>query len=249
MRSKLLLAVTAVFLSLARLSAGDVKIQSDRWMPLNGTPQEHPPGYAIELMVEVFTDSDTVTYTLEPWTDSIENTAKGKADAVIGTAKDEAPSLLFPQEAIARIDYGLWAKTGSPFQYSEASLGKARIGVIKGYTYWPALDKLIENKAANIVVFGGDNPLEDAINALAKDEIELLPESRPVFAWAIKEQERNLANFTSKFDHDGGLIYVAFTKSDRGKALAARWDAGIAALRKDGTLARILARYGVTDWK
>src|SRR5471032_1359353 len=98
MKSKLLVAVSVALLALVRLSAGDVKIQSDRWMPLNGTPQEQPPGYAIELLVEIFTDTDTVTYTLEPWTDSIENTVKGKAHAIIGAAKDEAPALLFPQE-------------------------------------------------------------------------------------------------------------------------------------------------------
>ena len=91
--------------------------------------------------------------------------------------------------------------------------------------------------------------MDDAIDALARDEIELMPESRPVFAWAVKDQQRNLANFTSKFDHDGGLIYVAFTKSTRGAELAAKWDAGIARLRKDGTLAKILARYDVRDWK
>jgi len=239
----------AVLMPAVQLLAGDVKIQSDRWMPINGTPQEEPPGYGIELIVEIFTEKDDVTYTLEPWSKSIENTTKGTADAIIGAAKDEAPNLIFPKEPVAHINYGLWAKTTTKFEYSAEALTKVKIGVIKGYTYWPELDKLIQDNASNIVIFGGDNPLEDAIDALNSGKIDLFPESKPVFAWAVKEQELSPNDFVSTHSHDGGYIYVAFTKSDRGKELAAQWDAGIDALRKSGVLAKILGRYDVTDWK
>lgn len=249
----LLCAVLAAWLAplvLSSARAGDIKIQSDRWMPLNGTPQENPPGYAIELLVEIFTagDVDTVTYTLEPWTDSIDAVTAGKAHAVIGAARDEAPALLFPQEPIARIDSGLWAKKGSTFVYSPAALAKAKIGVVKGYTYWAELDTLIKAKAPNIRVFEGNNPLADAIEALGRGEIDLLPESRSVFLWTLRETKHDAAEFELKFQQDGEFVYVAFTSSARGKELAAKWDTGMAALRKSGQLDKILAKYGVTDW-
>jgi polar amino acid transport system substrate-binding protein len=237
----------ALLLSLGRLFA-EVNVQSDRWMPMNGTPDETPPGYAIELLVEVFTDTDSFTYTLEPWADSIENAAKGITNAVIGAAKDEAPSLYFPKEPVAHVVYGLWAKKTSVFTYSTETLSKAKIGVIKGYTYWPELDTLVAAKAPNIVIFSGDNPLADAVAALNKGDIDLYPEAKPVFAWALKDADLSPDNFVFKHEHDGGLIYVAFTNSTRGRELADKWDARIAELRRDGTLAKILAKYGVSDW-
>lgn len=247
------LAAFAVFLSAVAASsvrAGDIKIQSDRWMPLNGTPQENPPGYAIELLVDIFTeaDADTVTYTLEPWTDSIEAVTQGKAHAVIGAARDEAPNLVFPQEPIARVDYALWTKKGSTFVYNPSALTKVKIGVVKGYTYWPELDALVQRKASNIRVFEGNNPLVDAIGALTRGEIDALPESRAVFLWALRETKHEAAEFELKFQQEGELVYVAFANSTRGRELAARWDAGMAARRKAGTLQKILAKYGVTDW-
>ena len=246
LRTAFALGVAVVAASLVR--AGDIKVQSDRWMPLNGTPQENPPGYAIELLVDIFTDTDTVTYTLEPWADSLDSAAKGKSHAVIGAARDEAPTLVYPQESIARIDSGLWAKKGSAFTYSPAALAKAKIGVVKGYTYWPEVDALVQAKASNIRVFEGNNPLVDALAALARGEIDLLPESRAVFLWTLRETHQAAADFELKFQRDGEFVYVAFTPSTRGRELAAKWDAGIAARRKDGTLAKILAKYGVADW-
>jgi polar amino acid transport system substrate-binding protein len=218
-------------------------------MPLNGTPQEEPPGYAIELLVAVFTDTDTLTYTLEPWEASIEATTKGKCQAVIGAAKDEAPSLTFPTEPIARVQYGLWADKDSKFIYSAENLKNVKIGVIKGYTYWPDIDKLVQDKAPNIKVFDGDYALADVVTALANGEIDLYPEAKPVFAWALVDQKLDKADFVSKHEEDGGFIYVAFAPDKRGAELAAKWDAGVARLRADGTLAKILAKYNVADWK
>lgn len=247
-RSILLIAALGVALSIVPLVQSDIKVQSDRWMPLNASPIEEPAGYAIELLVHVFTDTDPVSYTLKPWGESISNVTKGAADCVIGAAKDEAPSLLFPSEPVAHVDYGLFSLKDSPFEYTAESIKTAKIGVIKGYTYWPALDDLIKAGAPNITIYGGDNALADAVTALHDGRIDLFPESKPVFAWAVKEQELDPESYVSKHSEDGGLIYVAFVNSDRGKALAARWDEQIARLRKAGTLSTILARYNVSDW-
>lgn len=246
-RPTLLLAALAASVSLVSLNA-DIKVQSDRWMPLNAAPTEEPTGYAVELLVHVFADTDPVAYRLTPWQESISNVTKGAADCLIGAAKDEAPNLIFPSEPIAHVDYGLFAPKDSTFEYSAEGIKTARIGVIKGYTYWPALDDLIKAGAPNVTIYGGDNALADAITALHEGRIDLFPESKPVFAWAVKEQELDPDGYVSKHSEDGGLIYVAFANNERGKGLAARWDEQIKRLRKAGQLADILARYNVSDW-
>lgn len=229
--------------------AQPVTIQADRWMPLNSAPAEQPVGYAVELLVEVFaTDATPVSYTLNPWAEAVSHVSAGSADAVIGAAKDEAPTLVFPSEPVAHVDYGLWAKTPSSFVYSPEALKTVRVGVLRGYTYWPELDALIAAHAPNLTVYGGDNALADAIEALHDGSIDLFPESAPVFAWAVREQALDPAQYVSKHSHDGGFIYVAFANTPRGQALATKWDATIPALRANGTLSRILGRYDVSDW-
>lgn len=228
------------------LLCAQVKVHSDRWMPLNGSANEEPAGYAIELLVEVFGD---VHYTMLPWQESLSNVTKGKADAVIGAAKDEAPDLVFPSEPVAHVDYGVFTLADHPFVYSPETLKSARWAVIKGYSYWPALDALVAAGAPNVTVFGGANALADAVEALHEGRIDLFPESKPVFAWAVQEQEYSVDSFTSCHSEDGGFIYVAFTKDAHGQELALRWDTQIAALRASDKLPAILARYNVPDWK
>lgn len=244
----LTLILSAVLLPLSTAFA-TITVHSDRWMPMNGTPLEETPGYAIELLVNAFTDDEDLTYVLEPWADSLDNVAKGKAQVVIGAAKDEAPNLIFPVEPVAHVQYGLWAKKDSTFVYSKDALAKIKVGVVKGYTYWADLDALVKDNAENIVSFSGENALADAIDALQKGEIDLFPESIPVFTWGLKDAKLDKADFVTKHAEDGGLIYVAFTNSTRGRELADKWDAKIAEFRKDGTLAAILAKYEVSDWK
>ena len=235
-------------ISVAKLAAVDIKFQADRWMPINGRADETPPGYAIELLVQVYTDSDTFTYTLEPWKLALANTHNGVCDAAIGAAIDEADGLIVPKETIGHLQFALWAKIGSAFTYNPESLKSAKIGVIEGYTYWPALDKLVKAKNQNLKVFTGDNPLADALDALIKGEIDVLPEATPVFNWAL--HERNLAqdDFVQKFTFDSGDLFIVFHKSDTGQFLADKWDRKIAELRKSGQLAKILAKYCTQDW-
>lgn len=243
MKRLLILASLAVSGALA-LNA-QIAVQADRYMPLNGTPNEEPAGYAVELMVEVF---GSATYTLQPWNEALSATTKGKSDAVIGAAKDEAPDLIFPSEPVGHIDYGLFARADFAFTYSDEALKSCRVAVIKGYTYWPALDALIAANAPNLTIFTGPNALSDAVAALHAGTIDLFPESKPVFAWAVQEQELNPDSFVSKHDQDGGFVYIAFSKTERGAKLAAQWDERIKALRANGQVGATLARYNVPDW-
>jgi polar amino acid transport system substrate-binding protein len=45
------------------------------------------------------------------------------------------------------------------------------------------------------------------------------------------------------------VLYLAFAPGKQGAERAARLDAGIRSLRQSGELGRILARYGLGDWK
>ena len=245
---KLFALVLLLTVVVAKLTAVEIKFQADRWMPINGRPDEAPPGYAIELLIQVYTDSDTFTYTLEPWKLALENTHNGVCDAAIGAALDEADGLIVPKETIGHLQYALWAKKGSAYTHSAASLKQATIGVIEGYTYWPELDKLILAKSPNLKVFSGDDPLAEAFDALQKGEIDLLPEATAVFNWVLHERNLPPEDFAQKFTFDSGDLFIVFHKSDTGQYLADKWDRKMAELRKSGELARILAKYHTQDW-
>jgi polar amino acid transport system substrate-binding protein len=226
--------------------ASDIRVQADRYQPINGAPDEKPAGYGIELMVEVFTDTDDVVYTLQPYADSLAAAKTGRTNAVIGVAKDEAPDLVFPREPIGSYRPAIWVKKASAL--TQESYIKARIGVVQGYTYWPELDKLIAARASNVVVFSGDNALQDALAALAAGTIDAYPEDLNAFKQAVAEKQLDLAAFDIRYTHAATPLYLAFTPSIWGRELAAKWDERIAALRKSGRFKAILGAYGVADW-
>jgi len=249
----LALAIVMLKLATPSLQAQTLTVQADSWMPIDGDPADKDQGYAIDLLHAIFEPQTKVEFTNVSWTVALDNARQGKVDAVVGAVVDEAPTLVFPSESIGRSRACLWAAKDSKFVYTDVnSLKGLTIGVIEGYTYWPELDALIKSGAVKTVTFleKDGNPLDNAINALADHKIDLYPEAAVVMAYATQAKHMDLdADFTVKYDHESRELYVAFANNDKGKKLAAQWDAGIATLRKNGGLAKILAKYGLPDWK
>lgn len=239
-------------LALAPAARADtLRLRADSWMPYNGDPASELPGYAIEIARAIFGPRNIeLDYANLSWGDALKAAAAGEIDAVVGANRDEAGSLVVPQEPIGLPRIGLFARRDSPARYDNVpALAKHRLGVILDYKYWTALDTYIERSdAPQVIKFSGEQPLEDALAQLHAGEIDLLAETSSVFAWTAKSAGHSAGTFRLVYLHEGDPVYFAFAPGERGQRHAALFDEGIRALRRSGALAKILARYGQSDW-
>ena len=241
----------ALLLPLAAQST--VRLCADQWMPYNGDPADPKPGYVIELARTVFEPQGIkVEYDVMPYEEALAAVKEGRRSGAIGANKEEAEGLTLPAEPIGSVATCLLTLAGNKWAYENVgSFRNVRIGVIKGYTYWPALDTYIERAAGKdaIHIAAGDDPLDELMTKLQKGEIDVVVESEPILLWYLRSHDVDRAGVRVVFKGTSEAIYVAFSPDEEGRRFASLLDEGIRTLRKSGELTKLLQRYGLRDWQ
>jgi len=251
----LLLLILLAIGTVQAAAAETLSIRSDLWPPYNDDPKSIKPGYMINILLEIFLPQGyTLDYQQLSWTESLEAVRKGQFNAVIGATKDDAPDFIFPKESFGISDTAFFVKGGSKWKYTgKASLEKIRLGVIESYAYNEELDAYIKaNKGTKRIVEGtGDEPLTELIRMLQNGEIDAIVEDTNVMFGRLISGKIPMGSITAAGNcKEKSTLYVAFSpKNPKSKELAAKFDAGIKALRSSGKLHAILGLYGLTDWK
>lgn len=234
-------------------AAETLRIGADQWMPFNGEPQGERPGYVVEILRKVYAaEGITVDYRVVPWADALSQAAKGELDAVIGANLTEAAKLRVPQEEVGAPRVALWVHKSNRWRYTDLrSLLQVRVGVIAEYKYWDSFDDFVAKQPnLKLVKFSGETPLRDALSKMLAGELDVIPETLPVFTWNVKASGLAVSDFTMAYLHPAEPIYVAFSPAHpRIETLVKTWEAGVRKLRASGELNQILQKYGLRDWR
>lgn len=248
-----LLAVLFATLITAATAQPTVRLCADQWMPYNGDPADPKPGYVIELARTVFEPQGIkVEYETMPWEDALAAVKAGERSGAIGANKQEGDGMTVPSESIGEVAVCLITRADSKWTYDNiASFRKGKLGVIKGYSYWPALDSYLEHNAdkGNIVMADGDDPLAELMTKLQNGEIDVVAESEPILLWYLRSHNLDRASFKVVFKSTIDPIFVVFAPGADGQRFASLLDEGIRGLRKSGELSKLLQRYGLRDWQ
>ena len=251
-RPLLLIVVLACWLTGKIQSAETLRFRADTWMPVNGDATSDQPGYAVEVLRAIFTKQGImVDYQTMPWPDALRAADDGTVDGVIGASRKEASRLILPEEVIGVARFGLYVRQANPWTFSGlGSLQGVRLGAIDGYAYWEALDEYVQtHHAPDVVLFTGETPLKDGLAMLSNGAIDVMSENVSVFTWAARNEWLQPSAFRLAYVHPGDDAFVAFARGNAGRRNARLFDKGIRQLRLSGELSRILAKYGVEDWK
>jgi polar amino acid transport system substrate-binding protein len=249
-------ALLACALVTALGAVDTITLRADTYLPYNGDPKSEKPGFMIEIAKEVFgLRGAVVDYQLMPWSRVVEAVEAGTIDGAVGGEPAGTPTLAFPGTA-----QGIWkpvlaTPAASTWVYAgPASLADRSIGVVQDYDYGKdaAGHSYTDWFAANpkkIQALKGDRPNDLAVGMLAKGRLDLFIEDWGVIQAACVSAKVDLATLRNAGEAGPGYeLFIAFAPTERGKALAKELGDGTAALRANGKLATILARYGVADW-
>ena len=246
--------VAALGLSLA-LSAGvhaqTLTLEADNWMPFNGDGKTDS-GYMIDIAKAVFEPKGIqIKYSVTPWARAIADVRSGKGNAVVGAGVDDVPDFVFPKEEQGLGAQEFYVRADSHWKYSGIqSLKGVKLAVIKDYTYFPELDTYVKANPTSVVVGFGDDPLKDNLRLLLGGSADVVIDATAVMAYTVDTM--GLRSKVKKAGTRGEPLkmFIAFSPADPKSAeFANMLSAGMTGLRKSGELKRILAKYGLTDWK
>lgn len=250
-----------LFLTLATLllaltvSAETITIRADSWPPYNDDPKDPKAGYMIEVLREIYTPlGHKIDYQLMSWDDSIEAVRKGKFNAVVGAAKDDAEDFVFPEESFGTSKNTFFVLKKNKWAYTDAaSMGKIKLGAIEGYSYSDIIDAHIKaNKKSGKVVFTrGEEALQLLINKLQTGKVDAIVEDPNVMFFALMKMGIPLGEVKAVGSpNDFQDLYIAFSPElAASKTFAQQFDEGIRKLRTSGKLNQIMRRYNLADWK
>lgn len=253
MRNRL---VSLLLVCLATLGsrADTITLKADYWMPFNGDGKAET-GYMLDIARTIFeAKGHKVVFTTTPWEKAIAETRAGKCSAIIGAAKDDAPDFVFPSEELGVSVQLFCVKSGTPWKYAGvASLKTIKLGVIKDYAYFTELDEYIKANPTAVSYGTGDTPLQSNLTKVLQGELGATVDDRSVLKYTIAKmnlQGKIAITAASADATKSAKLYIAFSpKNPKSKEYAQLLAEGILTLRANGELPKILAKYGLTDWK
>ena len=237
------------------MTADTITLKADSWMPFNGDGKAET-GYMLDIAKTVFeAKGHKVVFTVTPWEKAIAEARSGKCNGIIGTSKDDTPDFVFPAEELGISVQLFCVKNGSPWKYAGiGSLKTIKLGVIKDYAYFDELDAYIKASPAKVAFAEDeDNPLQSNLTRLIEGKLDAVVDDRSVLKYTIakmKLQGKVVIAMSTASATKSDKLYIAFSpKHPKSEEYARILSDGVAALRSSGALTRILAKYGLTDWK
>ncbi len=236
--------------------ADEITIVADPWCPFTCKQDTSKQGFMIEIASSVFRKAGhSVKFMNIDWDKALEETRKGRYNAVAGAYKEDAPDFVFPEQSQGEAGNVFFVKKDSKWRYKGVeTLEKVKVGVIKSYSYGEKLDSIFKNKekAGEMLIASGENPLEVLIEKLLEGKIDALIEDPAVLVdFLIENALFDILNDIEEAGMEGApeAVFIAFSPVDpKSKQYADILSKGTSELRKSGKLAEILKKYEVKDW-
>ncbi|WP_215782101.1 ABC transporter substrate-binding protein [Paludibacterium sp. B53371] len=225
--------------------------EADDWMPFNGDGINHN-GYAIDVLKAIFEPKGiAIVFRSTPWARAIGDARTGKCDGVIGAQRSEIAGFVIPQEELGQGRQAFYVRKDSAWRFqSTDSLKQVTLAVIKDYSYSQAINQYVRDHRDRVYVGVGEQPLQHNLQMLIHRRVDAVVDDETVMQYAIHRAGLTQQVVLAGYDTGTEKNYIAFSPANPASVTyASMLDEGMRRLRKNGQLRRILARYGLSDWK
>jgi polar amino acid transport system substrate-binding protein len=213
-------------------------------------------GFVIDIAKAIYgAEGYTVVIKNVPWNRALTMVNGGSANGILGVVKKSSPELIYPKIEVAFYRPVVFALNTNPWRYGGIdSLKAVRLGLIQNYGYaegYPELEKYLKSKSAKVDWIATNESLLHLFMMIEAGHIDATIEDMAVGNYVLqKSGKTNLFKVAGELEYGVTPAYIAFTPKDqRSQHLADIFDEGIVKLRKSGEMKKILAAYGLTDWK
>jgi polar amino acid transport system substrate-binding protein len=255
----LLAACSAISATLTQ--AAPLQVALDDYCPYyckTDTPGEErlaeAPGFAIEILQHAFgSGPNDINYRFLPWKRSVLEVTQGRLDAIVMITQEEAPELIYPSIEQGRSQGCFYAQHNSPWRYAGAeSLAQVRLTLISGYLFGEPLNSYLQlpQKDQQVEYISGNQALLRIFQMIDLGRTQATAEDSMVATYLLqtsgfKQRIGNVGCYPGHLD-----FYVGFAPNNpRSAERAKHLTQTMTELRSSGELAKILARYGLSDWR
>ena len=236
-------------------TAETITIVADEWPPFNGEANSQAEGYMVDIARIIFEAKGIeVKYVTMPWKRAIAGTRQGMYTAAVGASKTDAVGFIFPEEELARNKLAFYVKKDNSWRFKGVeSIHQIKLGVIAGYDYRQWLNDYIKehsNNANKVQILTGDVPLQRSLQRLLLGRINVVVDSEAAILWEAKRLGFSNEIECAGYGDEPSFCYIAFSPNIPSSPIYAQiLSDGIAQLRSNGKLQKILDKYGLTDWR
>lgn len=227
-----------------------IKIVSDFWFPYNGAPTAAQKGYVIDLARQIAAKQGyTIDYRLGDRDEAAELASSGNIDCIVGTDQNESAKLAFPKHPwgiSVNAAYTLNDAPNKPKTLAEAT--SLRVGAIDGYTYNDEIERLLAKSKSVHRTPASPSAFTSMVQRLVVKKLDVVIEDVNVANAAINKLQLSGRVVPTAVSADRSEVFLACTANERGKALVKMFDEGLTAARANGSFAKVLGNYGLSDW-
>lgn len=247
-----ILNLVALFSLSAIANNKKVVLAADYWCPYNCTPGSDKEGLLIDIARIAFAKKGIeVEYKLTPWVTAVDDFNKGRIDGIVGTVYGEVESPIYPSIEQATINISAFTLDNTTWVYDgPESLNNKTLAIVEGYEYEKDIKSYIYSnyisKPNNFLFSTAENPVEDCVNRLLKEQIFVYLETEAVVNYYAKENNitnlRNAGNTLAK----PYQIFIAFPRSNpNAEEYANLITDATFALKANGKMAQLYKKYGM----
>lgn len=249
--------IVSCILALKATSAfsATITISADDWCPFNCNPASDRPGYVVEIAKAIYEPlGHKINYVQEPWPRTLKLVEEGKLDAAIGATPEELPSGVFSKEPAGMMENVLFVHNAFAGAVNAPSdLDGKTIGIMKGYDFSgsPIGDYVMSKVGSNQVQdISSESGAVANVKKLKAKRIDVVIDDKSVLNYLAKSIGANKDLKVLSPIAPADPIYLGFSGAKEvSKTYAKDFDEGMSRLRASGELAKILEKYGLSDWK
>lgn len=180
-----------------------------------------------------------------PWTRALAMLASGQADGLftIKRTPDREQTMLYPREPLLAQDYVFFVRKDSSLRFTGdfASLAGASVGLVKNTSYGARFDTAAASGQFRNLEYAND--YEHIFRMLLAGRIDTVICSRLVGLSYLRQLDATDRVVVAGPPSETAHSYLVFTRARDMRALAEAYDQALAGMRRDGSLARIVAAY------
>lgn len=225
---------------------------------LNWCPQICPrgedAGYIVDLVREAFEGSEfSLNYQTMSYPIARAKTLRGEIDALLAPAKIEAPNLIYPNEEIGYQRVCFYTLSQSMWEFNGASsLKDLTIGIAIDMSLEEIHDYIQTHEEQFVFQAESKRYIEESLRMLEIGRLDTFVFNENSVLYYVRKN----TEWTDKIRLAGCVssapVYMAFSPAEHSeekvKAAATYLDQQISRMKSDGTVSKIMDRYGLPDW-
>ncbi|MDM4768240.1 transporter substrate-binding domain-containing protein [Pelomonas sp. SE-A7] len=231
-----------------------VALVANDWCPQHCEASKTEPGYIVDIVTQAL-QSQGVPFSLRyfPWPRAMRMVERGEADGLLTPTVPGFPQYLFHAQAVGYQQYCFYADKASPWRYSKPEDLQNRHIAMLADSGLGAVDDYIRTHRSSVTVTQITAPHDFAkqlFRFLGMKRADAVVLTTDVFDYGQSRGDIG-PNFRAVGCLDTEKLAVGLTRRDeqRSRLIGKALDQGISRLRESGQLAKVLARYGLKDWK